>query len=92
VKTAKEIREMRQKWLDQNGYGLGIEYLFQAVIGLAEHMDAATPTINDRITLASLNAAERQGAIKALRWALGPDVDLTEIEMGLRRLENGGDL
>ena len=41
MKTVKEINEMCDEWVDKGRYNTGVSDLFNIVIGITEHLEAA---------------------------------------------------
>lgn len=85
----------RMKWMrSETTQDYVISDMMDLLIGITEHLEAIKTTGPDKLTLCSLKSAERQGALKALRWVrrcvdLNPQI---EINTAIARLENGGDL
>jgi hypothetical protein len=106
MKSVKEIKEMRKNWLEKGGWGLGIEYLFDIVLGITEHLTkpaewTENAITGDVISMTSTTKAEieRAATIKALRWVRSmieggiAYVTLVHwIDDAITRLEEGGEL
>jgi hypothetical protein len=95
MKSVKEIKEMKSDWIGANDCELGILGVFDALIGITEHLTAQQLAIPRAFGPLINPDDERRGMIRALRWVRG-DGKLwqrsRDIEAAIARLENGGDL